>query len=150
MQDNFESEGKKNNKPPRRASRQHTWGAFLILGHSLLCRCRNLCQEVIQDIQITLKIESGLLIVKPPAGLALVEHIKSLLQRNIQSLRNLHHNAPYALIYRVGQKGTCRNGTSAASPVTCTTQKSLQSRRNTRFKNVKNALGYSKTVVILR
>ena len=54
---------------------------------------RNLCQEVIQDIQITLKIEPGLLIVKPPTGLAPVEHIKSLLQINIQSLRNLHHNA---------------------------------------------------------
>ena len=97
MQDNFESKGKKNNKPPRRAARQHTWGAFLILGHSLLCRCRNLCQEIIQDIQISLKIELGFLIMKPPAGLAPVEHIKSLLQRNIQSLRNLHHNTSDAL-----------------------------------------------------
>ena len=30
LQGNFESKGKKNNKPPRRAARQHTWGAFLI------------------------------------------------------------------------------------------------------------------------
>ena len=97
MQDNTESKGKKYNKPPRRAERQHTWGAFLILGLSLLCRCRNLCQKVIQDIQITLKIESGFLIVKPPASLAPVEHVKSLLQRNIQSLGNLHYNAADAL-----------------------------------------------------
>ncbi len=35
--------------------------------------------------------------MKPPAGLAHVEQIKSLLQRNIQSLRNLHHNTSDAL-----------------------------------------------------
>ena len=97
MQDNFGSKGKKNNKPPRRAARQHTWGAFLILGQRPLCRCRNFRQEIIQDIQIALKIESCLLIVKPPAGLAPVEHIKSLLQRNIHRLRNLHDYTPYAL-----------------------------------------------------
>ena len=88
---------KRHNKPPRRAARQHTWEAFLILGHSLLCRWRNLRQEIIQDIQVSLKIKSRLLIVKPPTGLALVEHIKSLLQRNTQSFRNLHHNTSDAL-----------------------------------------------------
>ena len=36
-------------------------------------------------------------IVKPTASLTPVEQIKSLLQRNIQSLRNLHHNTPDAL-----------------------------------------------------
>ena len=35
--------------------------------------------------------------VVAPAGLAPIEHIKSLLQRNIQSLRNLHHNTSDAL-----------------------------------------------------
>ena len=97
MQDNFESKGKKNNKPPRRAARQHTWGAFLILGQSPLCRCRNFRQEIIQDIQISLKIKPCLLIVKPSTGFALVKKIKSLLQRNIHRLRNLHNNAPDAL-----------------------------------------------------
>lgn len=35
--------------------------------------------------------------MKPTASLAPVEQIKSILQRNIQSLRNLHHNAPDTL-----------------------------------------------------
>ena len=66
-----------NNKPPRRAARQHTWGAFLILGLSPLCRCRDFCQKIIQDIQVALEIKPGLLIVKPPASLATIEHIKA-------------------------------------------------------------------------
>ena len=70
------------------------WGGQIVPGTESR---RNLCQEVIQDIQISLKIEFCFLIVKPSASFASIKKIKSFFQRNIQCLGNFHDDTSDAL-----------------------------------------------------